>query len=441
MSAAGIRHENKESKTGKMKKRLFAIPLALGMALGMAGCGSSSETTTKVETTTTETTTIAPTTTSTPKTYTIKVYDIDGEVIGDKTVDLNECPTVNDALDKYFDVKKSGTFITSINNSVVDSNWYLSILENGEYSMTGVDGLEANDGDVFEFKSECFNTVAFGGSFDEYDVLVDKAIYHYAKNGLKTSLAASNSFLDSSYWQAMAVYLMENNGYDSNLFNNTLFTDAYKASLSGVDFTDMPNLTEYPTDGNYAKWYYAARLFDVTNEDFTSNFSAYLEGLTKYRDEYSLPFNLSIAKEMNLDSVVSTELLNTTYRASVEYGTDGYAWELCGLALYNTLSDSDFEPLTLANVEAAVEKGYAAKDTSLSLFLLPLAAAKKNAREFMIEENTDIIKYLFDNHFDSESYQFDMEKAEYDYSSNQIYASLMAYKVQRDKGTGVILFA
>ena len=157
-----------------MKKRLFAIPLALGMALGMAGCGSSSETTTKVETTTTETTTIAPTTTSTPKTYTIKVYDIDGEVIGDKTVDLNECPTVNDALDKYFDVKKSGTFITSINNSVVDSNWYLSILENGEYSMTGVDGLEANDGDVFEFKSECFKTVAFGGSFDEYDVLVDK---------------------------------------------------------------------------------------------------------------------------------------------------------------------------------------------------------------------------------------------------------------------------
>jgi hypothetical protein len=59
----------------------------------------------------------------------------------------------------------------------------------------------------------------------------------------------------------------------------------------------------------------------------------------------------------------------------------------------------------------------------------------------MIEENTDIIKYLFDNHFDSENYQFDMEKAERDYSSNQIYASLMAYKVQRDKGTGVILFA
>jgi hypothetical protein len=42
----------------------------------------------------------------------------------------------------------------------------------------------------------------------------------------------------------MVVYLMENNGYNSNLFNNTLFTDAYKSSLSGVDFKDMPNLTE-----------------------------------------------------------------------------------------------------------------------------------------------------------------------------------------------------
>ena len=433
LNAAGIRQENNYYKQGEMKKKLFAIPLALGMALGMAGCGNEAETTT-----TTEKTTVAPYyTTEWPKTYTIKVYDIDGELIGDKTVDLKECPTVNDALDKYFDVKKNGTFITSINNSVVDSNWYLNILENGKSSPVGVDELEANDGDVFEFKSECRNTKAL----DEYDVLVDKAIYHYAKNGLKTSLAASNSFLDSSYWQAMAVYLMENNGYDSNLFNNTLFTDAYKASLSGVDFKDMPNLTEWPTDANYAKWYYAARLFDVTNEDFTSNFSAYLEGLTKYRDEYSLPFNLSIAKEMNLDSKVSTELLNTTYRASVEYGTDGYTWELCGLALYNTLSDSDFEPLTLANVDASVEQGYAAKDTSLSLFLLPLAAAKKNAREFMIEENTDIIKYLFDNHFDSVNYQFDMEKAEYDYSSNQIYASLMAYKVQRDKDKAVVLFA
>jgi ABC-type glycerol-3-phosphate transport system substrate-binding protein len=106
LNAAGIRQENNYYKQGEMKKKLFAIPLALGMALGMAGCGSSSETTTKVETTTTETTTIAPTTTSTPKTYTIKVYDIDGELIGDKTVDLKECPTVNDALDKYFDVKK-----------------------------------------------------------------------------------------------------------------------------------------------------------------------------------------------------------------------------------------------------------------------------------------------------------------------------------------------
>jgi hypothetical protein len=127
LNAAGIRQENNYYKQGEMKKKLFAVPLALGMALGMAGCGNEAETTT-----TTEKTTVAPFyTTEWPKTYTTKVYDIDGELIGDKTVDLKECPTVNDALNKYFDVKKNGTFITSINNSVVDSNWYLNILENG----------------------------------------------------------------------------------------------------------------------------------------------------------------------------------------------------------------------------------------------------------------------------------------------------------------------
>ena len=424
-----------------MKKRLFAIPMAFGLAMVIASCGSEEVSTSKTSVdTTTITTTETKTTTKEKDSYTIKVYDIDDELIGEKTIELNDSSTVVNDLEENFDVVSTqsqyGTSLVSINNSVIDSNYYLAIYENGSYASVGVDGLEANDGDVFEFKVECWNTIAFGYAFDEYDILVDKAIYHYAKNGLKTSLANSNSFLDSTYWQAMAVNLMKNNNYDSNLFNVNLFTDAYKNSLSGVDFSNMPNLTSWATDANYAKWYYAARLFNVENEDFTSEFAAYLEGLTRYRDEYSLPFNLSIAKEMNLDSKVSNDLLNTTYRASLEYGTDGIAWQLTGMAVYNTLDDSEFDVFTLENIQ----KSYT-QDVSSALILLPFAAANKNAREFNITADEDLLEFVF-SFYNQDSYKFNIElDPTNDYSSNQIYASLMAYKVQRDTGKAVVLFA
>ena len=424
-----------------MKKRLFAIPMAFGLAMVIASCGSEEVSTSKTSVDTTITTTETKTTTKEKDSYTIKVYDIDDELIGEKTIELNDSSTVVNDLEENFNVVSTqsqyGTSLVSINNSVIDSNYYLAIYENGSYASVGVDGLEANDGDVFEFKVECWNTIASGyGAFDEYDILVDKAIYHYAKNGLKTSLANSNSFLDGTYWQAMAINLMKNNNYDSNLFNVNLFTDAYKNSLSGVDFSNMPNLTSWATDANYAKWYYAARLFNVENEDFTLEFAGYLEGLTRYRDEYSLPFNLSIAKEMNLDSKVSNDLLNTTYRASLEYGTDGIAWQLTGMAVYNTLDDSEFDVFTLENIQ----KSYT-QDVSAALILLPFAAANKNAREFNITADEDLLEFVF-SFYNQDSYKFNIElDPTNDYSSNQIYASLMAYKVQRDKNQEVILFA
>ena len=437
-----------------MKKRLFAIPMAFGLAMAIAGCGNevsstsktSVATTTVTTTETVATTTDEKTTTTTETTipdegsYTVKVYDIDDELIGEKTIKLNPSSTVLSQLEENFNVESYegswGTVLTSINNSVVDNNYYLAIYENGSLASTGVDGLEANPGDVFEYKVECWKTIAFGYTFDEYDILVDKAIYHYAKNGLKTSLANSNSFLDSTYWQAMAINLMKNNGYDTNLFNVNLFTDAYKNSLYGVDYDNMPNLTAWPTDANYAKWYYAARLFNVEDENFTSHFSAQIGGITSYRDEYSLPFNLSIAKEMNLDSLVSSDVLHTTYRASLEYGTDGIAWQLTGMALYNTLADSEFDVFTLENIQ----KNYA-KDVSTAIILLPFAATNKNPREFNITENEDLLEYLF-SFYNQDSYKFNIElDSSTDSSSNQIYASLMAYKVQRDLGKAVVLFA
>ena len=130
-----------------MKKRLFAIPMAFGLAMVIASCGSEEVSTSKTSVdTTTITTTETKTTTKEKDSYTIKVYDIDDELIGEKTIELNDSSTVVNDLEENFEVVSTqsqyGTSLVSINNSVIDSNYYLAIYENGSYASVGVDGLE-----------------------------------------------------------------------------------------------------------------------------------------------------------------------------------------------------------------------------------------------------------------------------------------------------------
>ena len=152
---------------------------------------------------------------------------------------------------------------------------FLLITENGNYAQTGIDGLVADKGDVFEFRNTCWDTVESGyGSIDSYDVLVDKAIYHYAKNGLKTSLAAANKANGNEYWQTMAINLMKNYNYDSNLFNANLFSSEYKAAIENFDIENITKTTDY------FKWYYAARLMNLNTDSFKEVFGNYLSSLT-----------------------------------------------------------------------------------------------------------------------------------------------------------------
>ena len=236
---------------------------------------------------------------------------------------------------------------------------------------------------------------------------------------------------------------MMKNKYDSNLFNVNSYSDAYKESISSANLDDLPNVTSYPHEANYAKWYYAARLFDTDLTKFKEVYGTYLDSLTTYGSEYAMPFALSIAKELGLDNKIKDDVKNPTSRASVQYGTDALAWQLSSMALYTTLDDSEFSPFTLDAINAAVKDFGADLSASIASVLFPLVAMNKNPRDFALDEsNTDLIKYLFDNCYDKENQEFLTEKlGAGDYSSNQIYASLMAYKIQRDTGTGVILFA
>lgn len=351
--------------------------------------------------------------------YQIKVYDIDSELIGDKTLNIRDYNSLYEALSDNFEVEASlteyGHFLESINGSVKDENYAIFIYENEKAADTGIDNLKIDAGDLFEFKVECFNT-----SLDEYDLLVDKVIYSYAKNKLKTSFTDDLDILKSNtYWQAMLMNIMNSNSVFDFDFSNKL--------IENIKSIDVSKLSK----ANFAKYYYHARLID--NFDFTEFkkvYTTYLNNITEYTSygEYEYAFTLSIAKELGLEESINSNVINTTYRADTSWGIDGLIWQLTGLALYKDIEDTEFQNIVLTDTS---------NDVTTASVLLLYAATNKSPRT----KDNDIVKTLFDKFYDQETGKFEMEKSGSDYSSNQIYASLAAYKKSRDLNKGVNLFA
>ena len=169
--------------------------------------------------------------------FSVTVYDIDGENLGEENFKVNKEANFFETMKTKFDVTYTndtyGVFISSINGSIVDNNYYMAIYENGEMAATGVDGLVIDNNDKFEFKVECWNTIESGyGSFDSYDVLVDKIVYSYAKNYMPEILASVKDFNGSSHWDMLYLNMMIKNGYDNKIFNNSYLSDELKNSLN-----------------------------------------------------------------------------------------------------------------------------------------------------------------------------------------------------------------
>ena len=343
--------------------------------------------------------------------------------------------SLNDALTDDFDaVITNGTYglqIDSINN-YADPTWYVAIYENGKYSQVGFGGLVVDAGDVFEFKYECWNTIESGyGAFDSYDVLVDKAIYNYYENTLPEKLQSVNTYTGSTYWDSMALYKLKNAGYKFDSLNCMPFKYDYYHSVDTAVQSEL-------SGNDLFKYYYADRLL-INNRDYTdlkTKYQSYLDTLTSYSSygEYSIPFHTGVAKTLGLN--LNDAIKNTTYRADMTYGPEGLAWELAGLACYNTFTKDDLSALTIA----ALDNEYVgSKDVALSTYILPYAASNISFRELKDSNDQDALKVLF-SFYDESTMQFDTEKLSNDMSSNQIYAALVAYKVQRDTKNATNLF-
>lgn len=371
--------------------------------------------------------------------YSVKVTDIDGEVLANEIFYVSEYETLWDAMAAKMNLVGSNGWITSVAGTIQDYNWSPMLYENGVQAVNDTaQTVKLDKGDQFEIKMECWAEVdyGYGKTFaDEYEALIDKAIYHYAKNQMKTLLAKRTTYADSAYWIDMSVNLMASNNYDTSVFNVNSVTDAFKESVASCDTSEL-------TGANLAKYFYAARNLGQDLTEFEENYKKNgLDTLTKEDgtlvkySEYTTPFILAPAYSLGLADSIPAGLKNTEYRAGTTYGTDGLCWQYTQMALYNEMDPDELENLKYKE---------SMNDVSAALFMMPEAAFNVDMRSYDIRvdgQDVDYIKLFMDTYFDKETMQFDIEKKANNMSSCQIYASLMAYKVQRDKQKAANIFA
>lgn len=354
----------------------------------------------------------------------LKVTDLDGEILVDEKVYYNGDTNAFDLIhDKYmveYTTSEYGPYIVSLNNTIVDGNYSLSLYVDGKISPVGIGSVQLENKMSIEFKNECWNTLESGwGIFDEYDVKVDTAIYHYIKTTLEDRITSAKSYKDVM-WEFMFLKTY-NSLYHNNVIDNK-FTEI-KDEISAVDLSTL-------SAADFGKYYYAASALEMDLSAFKEAYKQNIDALTDLTySEWTTPFYTSPAKKLEITSENLNTLINTTYRAGTDWGYDGVTWQLTNLALFDKDISTD-----LANIALSKQ----ANGTSTALLLLPFAATNTSVRT----ESADLIKILFDNFYDENKKELFISEIDEKnkFSINQIYTSLLAYKVSRDFGNKCNIF-
>ena len=192
-----------------MKRSKLSLGLILLGGLALTGCASTS--------TSTSVSWIGPTQSTAEQTinYKLKVVDLDGEVLLNKDLTTTNNKSLFKDLNRESKLESDagdlGHYIISVNDSIKDSNYALSIYKNGAYSQVGIDEVVLANNDEIVIKNECWNTVGngFGGTMTETDILVDKIIYSSYKK-------FKEIYKDSTYIPYDAIFAyssLEKNGY------------------------------------------------------------------------------------------------------------------------------------------------------------------------------------------------------------------------------------
>lgn len=360
-----------------------------------------------------------------PIMYSIAVYDIDGEELGNKQIAGLEGDKLIDALNDNFDVVSSqsdwGTYITSINGSIVDPNYYLACYENNEYASVGADDLVLENEDKIEYYNQCWNE-----NMDVVDLTVDQLIYDFMKNSVaaiyeKVDAAGKTPFYD--YYLTSAILMMQKLGYDQSVFNFD-FSNAttIKETLEARDWASET------TQNNFMKG--GITLLALGGD--TTSLATALAAQTKYNYWQAI-----VTKALNIENEVLTNTI-AGWTAPTASG-DASMMALGAYSLYMTKEDLGTAAIdaTYAKLTTTGVDSWGVNAASTGLFIMGLCNLGLNPREYTVDVNdttkTDAVEIL--TTYVAEGglkWKLTDEKADLGYSTPQGIAALLVYKAMRD---------
>ena len=133
---------------------------------------------------------------------------------------------IKNKCDVKYEDSTYGAYLTQINDSIIDDNYFLAIYENGTQALVGVEGIVIDNNDEFKIVVENFT------NFDDTDLLVDKIVYGFYKNAKE--LYKNQSYCD--YYLIASFDKLIDLGYDLDL---SFLNDNIKNSFKNLDYSNM----------------------------------------------------------------------------------------------------------------------------------------------------------------------------------------------------------
>lgn len=396
-------------------KKIITLILGLGIVCSLASCnGSSSSSSSSTQ----------------PDSYTVNVYDLDDELLGSKTIAVTQYDSFYAALDAEFELVAPdsgyGHYISSINGSIVDANWSMMVYVNGQSATVGIDDLSVNANDVIDIKNECWAAVdyGYGVTMDEYDVLVDKALYHYIKTTLKTSMESLTTYKGSTYWEMLLINLLKSYNYDASLFDFNYSTEL-RNSITNEDLSTLQGV-------DWGKYYSHAKQLDLIDANFTNAYTNFVnETMEDSMNCWTTPFYTFPAVQLEISSEKFSTISTSALTEDLTWGPDGRAWQMLCQSMWNdSYTSTDLECL-VSNWDNAA---------SIANVLSVFAAVNQDVRatDYNVDSvNKDLVEVMFDEFYDAENCLIKVYKTDTapNMSTNQVYAGLASYKVWRDQYT------
>jgi hypothetical protein len=240
----------------------------------------------------------------------------------------------------------------------------------------------------------------------------------------------------------LTVIMLENAGMPVDVE----VSDALKTSLNvTIDETSITGAADW------GKYYSHAKVAGIDMAAFETQYKKYLAGTFSETEgnnlpseypaygEYSMPFALIPATEYGKDASGKIDHLLEAAMPGTDWGFDAYNWVYVEKCAFGVIDN------TLLSTIAANQ---ADNGTSQALNLLSFAAAgvnpraKENDAKKYAVNGLDPVEYLMSNFYDAELNIVKWSSADTDYvaSSNQIYASLIAYYLNTICGKKACLF-